>query len=59
MTKRFYETSTHSDFYAQCRPTYPVDIIDKIVDYLSLKVESSLKVFYIHFDIYIVAHDNK
>ena len=38
MSKRFFETAVHSDFYAQCRPTYPADIITRICDYLSLKV---------------------
>jgi hypothetical protein len=38
MSKKFYETATHSDLYAQCRPTYPVDIINKILDYLSVNV---------------------
>jgi len=43
MSKRFFETAIHSNIYAQSRPTYPTDIIDKIIDYLSLKVESSQK----------------
>jgi hypothetical protein len=38
MSKRFYETAVHSDLYAQCRPTYPADIITRILDYLFLKV---------------------
>ncbi len=38
MSEKFYATATHSDLYAQCRPTYPVDIINKILDYLSVKV---------------------
>ncbi|CAF0883316.1 unnamed protein product [Rotaria sp. Silwood1] len=37
MSKRFFETTAHSDFYAQCRPTYSTDIIKKILDYLSVK----------------------
>ncbi|CAM2708411.1 unnamed protein product [Rotaria socialis] len=37
MSKRFYETTAHSDFYAQCRPTYPPDVMKKILDYLFLK----------------------
>ncbi|UJR21029.1 hypothetical protein I4U23_024129 [Adineta vaga] len=37
MSKTFFETSTHSDVYAQCRPTYPIELIRKILDYLSIK----------------------
>ena len=43
MSKSFYETSNHSDFYAQCRPTYPPEMIKKIVDYLSEKIEASAR----------------
>ncbi|CAF1115331.1 unnamed protein product [Adineta steineri] len=37
MSKRFFETAAHSDFYSQCRPTYPVEMMNKIINYLSLK----------------------
>ncbi|CAF1364329.1 unnamed protein product, partial [Rotaria sordida] len=33
----FYETTAHSDFYTQYRPTYPPDVINRILNYLSLK----------------------
>ncbi|CAF0841114.1 unnamed protein product [Adineta ricciae] len=37
MSKGFYETPSHSDCYAQCRPTYPVELIKNILTYLSAK----------------------
>ena len=38
MSTSFYETSKHSELYVQCRPTYPTDIINIIVDYLTTRV---------------------
>jgi SAM-dependent methyltransferase len=32
MSKRFYETAIHSDFYAQCRPTYLITDDDLAID---------------------------
>ncbi len=34
-------SNCYSDFYAQCRPIYPADIIHKSLDYSPLKVYSS------------------
>lgn len=43
MSKRFFETAKHSDFYAQCRPTYPTDVVHTILRYLSARVDFFLK----------------
>lgn len=47
MSKRFFESEKHSDFYARCRPTYPDDVVKKILEYLAMKVGRRVKMNFI------------
>jgi hypothetical protein len=38
MSKRFFEGAQHAARYALTRPTYPPELMKKIIDFLAIKV---------------------